>query len=159
MTRKLRVIRVETGSGNVFRDLGFPHAEREQIRADLTLQIYRLIKQRGLTQAEAAEILGTRQPHVSTLMRGRSGMFSVERLMQFLTALGQDVEITVRSARKPHGALSVVAVPKANSDKAVAREKDRHAVSMSRGRKTATPSPPSPRDGTGAPRAGHLARA
>jgi len=159
MTKKVHAIPVEPGSGNVFRDLGFPHAEREQLRADLTLQIYRLIKQRGLTQAEAAEILGTRQPHVSTLMRGRSGAFSVERLMQFLTALGQDVEITVRSTRKPHGALSVVPVPKASSDKAAAREKDRQAVSRSRGRRTATPSPPSPRDRTATRRARHLARA
>jgi predicted XRE-type DNA-binding protein len=107
MKKKTSTIRVEEGSGNVFRDLGFPHAEHEQLKADLTLQIYRLIKQRGLTQAEAGEILGIRQPHVSALMRGRSGVFSVERLMQFLTALGQDVQVTVRSTRKAHGALSV----------------------------------------------------
>ena len=95
-------------SGNVFRDLGFPHPEREQLKADLTLQIYRLIKQRGLTQRVAGEILGIRQPHVSALMRGRPGAFSVERLMQFLTALGQDVQVTVRPTRKRQGALSVV---------------------------------------------------
>ena len=108
MNKTSRRIRVEQGSGNVFRDLGFPHPEREQLKADLTLQIYRLIKQRGLTQAEAAEILGIRQPHVSALVRGRSGAFSVERLMQFLTALGQDVQVTVRSTRKRQGELSVV---------------------------------------------------
>ena len=99
--------RVEESSGNVFRDLGFPNPEREQLKADLTLQIYRLIKQRGLTQTEAGGILGIKQPHVSALMRGRSGTFSVERLIQFLTALGQDVEITVRATRKKHGVLSV----------------------------------------------------
>lgn len=108
MNKTNRRIRVEQGSGNVFRDLGFPHPERERLKADLTLQIYRLIKQRGLTQAEAGEILGIRQPHVSALMRGRSGAFSVERLMRFLTALGQDVQITVRSTRKRQGELSVV---------------------------------------------------
>lgn len=108
MNKTNRRIRVEQGSGNVFRDLGFPHPERERLKADLTLQIYRLIKQRSLTQAEAGEILGIRQPHVSALMRGRSGAFSVERLMQFLTALGQDVQVTVRSTRKRQGALSVV---------------------------------------------------
>jgi predicted XRE-type DNA-binding protein len=108
MTKTNRRISVEQGSSNVFRDLGFPHPEREQLKADLTLQIYRLIKQRGLTQAEAGEILGIRPPHVSALMRGRSGAFSVERLMQFLTALGQDVQVTVRSTRKRQGKLSVV---------------------------------------------------
>ena len=107
MNKIKRGIRVEQGSGNVFRDLGFPHPEREHLKADLTLQIYRLIRQRGLTQAEAGQILRIRQPHVSVLMRGRSGAFSVER-MQFLTALGQDVQVTVRSTRKRRGELSVV---------------------------------------------------
>lgn len=88
-------IRVRESSGNVFADLGFPNPEREQVKARLMLQIYRLIKDRGLTQARAGAILGIRQPHVSGLMRGHSGNYSVERLMDFLTALGQDVEITV----------------------------------------------------------------
>jgi predicted XRE-type DNA-binding protein len=101
--KKLGKVSIKAGSGNVFRDLGFPNAEREQLKARLTLQIYRLIKGRGLTQAAAGEILGIRQPHVSGLMRGQSGNFSVERLMDFLTALGQDVEITVRPTRKQHG--------------------------------------------------------
>ena len=74
------------------------------------MQIYRIIRQRGLTQMEAAELLGVRQPQVSLLMRNRSGNFSMARLIDFLTALGQDVQITVRSTRKEHGALSV-AVP------------------------------------------------
>lgn len=106
MARKPK-IKVEEGSGNVFADLGFPNAERERLKAHLTLQIYRLIKGRNLTQAQAGKILGIRQPHVSGLMRGRSGAFSVERLMEFPTALGQDVEITVRPTRKRHGEISV----------------------------------------------------
>ncbi len=98
---------VEAGSGNVFADLGFPHPEREQLKARLALQIYRLIRQRALTQIAAGEILGIRQPHVSGLMRGQSSAFSVERLMEFLTALDQDVEITVRRKRRSQGAVSV----------------------------------------------------
>lgn len=107
-TKKTKKIIVEDGTGNVFADLGLANPEREQLRAHLTLQIYRLIKQRGLTQTEAGDILGIKQPHVSALMRNRAGNFSVERLMDFLTALGQDVEITVRPTRKDHGELSVV---------------------------------------------------
>ena len=99
---------IEESSGNVFADLGFANPEREQLKAHLTLQIYRLIKGRKLTQTAAGEILGIRQPHVSLLMRGQSGTFSVERLMAFLTALGQDVEITVRPKRRSQGAVSVV---------------------------------------------------
>jgi len=92
MKKKSKRIQVEAGSGNVFRDLGFPNAERERLKADLTLQIFRFIKARDLTQTKAGEILGIKQPHVSALMRGHSGAFSVERLMRFLTALGQDGE-------------------------------------------------------------------
>jgi len=102
-------IRSEKSSGNVFADLGLPHPEQELLKSRLTLQIYRLIKARGFKQAEAGKILGIKQPHVSALMRNRSGTFSVERLMEFLTALGQDVEITVRPTRKQHGEMSVVA--------------------------------------------------
>ena len=106
---KSKKIRAEKSSGNVFADLGLPHPEQELLKSRLTLQIYRLVKARGLKQAEAGKILGIRQPHVSVLMRNRSGTFSVERLMEFLTALGQDVEITVRPTRKQHGEMSVVA--------------------------------------------------
>jgi predicted XRE-type DNA-binding protein len=108
MKKKTPKIVVEESKGNVFADLGFPNPEREEIKARLTLQIYRLIKQRGLTQTQAGEVLGIRQPHVSGLMRGQSGAYSVERLMEFLAALGQDVEITVRATRKEHGQVSVV---------------------------------------------------
>ena len=108
MTTKKKPVTVEHSSGNVFANLGLPHPERELLKARLTLQIYRLIKVRRLTQAQSGEILGVGQPQVSALMRGQSGTFSVERLMDFLTALGQDVEITVRPRRKERGEVSVV---------------------------------------------------
>jgi len=106
--KKDRKITVKQGSGNIFADLGFRNPEREQLKARLTLQIYRLIRDRGLTQVEAGEVLGIKQPHVSGLMRGQSGNFSVERLMDFLTALGRDVEITVKPTRREHGEVSLV---------------------------------------------------
>jgi predicted XRE-type DNA-binding protein len=99
--------RITESSSNVFADLGLPNADQELLKAQLTLQIYRIIKQRGLTQTQAARALGIRQPHVSLLMRNRAGTFSVGRLIDFLTALGQDVEITVRPTRKEHGEMSV----------------------------------------------------
>ena len=96
------------GSANVFADLGLPNADQELTKARLTLEIARIIKDRGLTQAEAAKILGIQQPHVSALTRNRAGSFSVGRLIDFLTALGKDVEITVTPARKKHGEMSIV---------------------------------------------------
>jgi predicted XRE-type DNA-binding protein len=71
------------------------------------LQIYRIIKGRKLTQIQAGRLLGIKQPNVSRLMRGSSGSYSVDRLIEFLTALGQDVEVTIRPTRKKHGAMSV----------------------------------------------------
>jgi len=106
--RKKARIRAEAGSGNVFADLGLPNPEQELLKARLTLQIYKLITARGLNQAQAGKILGIKQPHVSALMRNRAGNFSIGRLIEFLTALGQDVEITVKPTRKAHGAMSVV---------------------------------------------------
>jgi len=106
--RKASTAGVGKGGGNVFADLGLPNPGKELLKTQLTLQIYRLIKQRGVTQVEAGKILGIPQPQVSLLMRNRSGVFSVERLMVFLTTLGQDVEITVRPTRRRHGEGSVV---------------------------------------------------
>ena len=83
------------GSGNVFADLGLPNPEQELVKASLTLRIHRIIRQRGLTQKEAAVLLGVKQPQVSLLIRNRSGNFSMSRLIDFLTALGQDVQIAV----------------------------------------------------------------
>jgi predicted XRE-type DNA-binding protein len=103
-----RVSRVTEGSGNVFAELGLPNPEQELLKARLTLQIYAILKDSGMTQVEIAKILGVQQPQVSLLMRNRAGNFSVGRLMEFLTALRQDVEITVRPTRKEHGALSVI---------------------------------------------------
>ena len=100
--------RITKSSGNVFADLGLPNPEQELLKARLTLQIYKIVKKRGLTQARAGELLGIKQPHVSALMRNRAGNFSVGRLMEFLTALGQDVKITVKPTRKVQGELSVV---------------------------------------------------
>jgi predicted XRE-type DNA-binding protein len=99
---------VRKADKNIFADLGLPNAEQELLKAQLTLQIYRIVKKRRLTQAQAGEILGIKQPHVSALMRNRSGTFSVGSLLEFLTALGQDVEIKVKSTRKPQGEMSVV---------------------------------------------------
>jgi predicted XRE-type DNA-binding protein len=89
----------EASSGNVFADLGFPNAERELARAKLTARIYQILKDRKLTQTEAARLLGTTQPQVSALMRCRPVSVSVGRLMEFLTTLGQDIEVTVKPGK------------------------------------------------------------
>jgi predicted XRE-type DNA-binding protein len=99
----------DDSSGNVFADLGFRNAKQELLKAKLTVEIYRLLKKRGLTQQQAAKLLGTTQAQVSALMRCKPVSVSVGRLMEFLTVLGQDIEVTVRPAtRRKAGDMSVV---------------------------------------------------
>lgn len=93
-------IRVTRGSGNVFADLGLPDAAERLAKAELAVAISRVIKERGLTQREAAVLMGIDQPKVSHLLRGRLADFSTDRLMGFLTGLGRDVDIVVRPAPK-----------------------------------------------------------
>jgi predicted XRE-type DNA-binding protein len=101
--------RYEISSGNVFADAGLPNAEEHLVKAQLVYKIDTLMKERGLTQVEAARLFGVKQPDVSKMVRGEFRQFSVERLMRFLVELGQDVEITVKQARHPRQpALHVV---------------------------------------------------
>ena len=86
----------ETGSENVFQDLRIPNAEEHLVKAQLVFKIDALMKERGLKQLEAADLFGIHQPDVSKMLRGEFRQFSVERLLRFLVALNQDVEIVVR---------------------------------------------------------------
>ena len=90
-------ITVTPSSGNVFADLGFTEPEEELTKAQLASHIRQVIKRRRLTQVTAATLMGIDQPKVSALLNGRLANFSSERLMRLLTALGQDVEITVKA--------------------------------------------------------------
>jgi predicted XRE-type DNA-binding protein len=96
MTQKK--IDYETGSGNVFADIGLPNPNEHLIKAQLVYKIDGLMKAQGLKQVDAARLLGVKQPDISKMLRGDFRQFSVERLLHFLVALGQDVEIVV----KPH---------------------------------------------------------
>ena len=88
----------ETGSRNVFKDLGVPNADEHMVKAQLVFKIDSIMKERRLKQVEAAALFGVRQPDISMMLRGEFRQFSVERLLRFLVALNQDVEIVV----KPH---------------------------------------------------------
>lgn len=99
-------IEVETGSGNVFVDLGYADAKERRLKVELAVQVNRVLRERGITQARAARQLAILQPHVSDLVRYRLNRFSVERLLQFLALLGKDVEIRIKeraARRRPQG--------------------------------------------------------
>ncbi|HZF13343.1 MAG TPA: helix-turn-helix transcriptional regulator [Thermoanaerobaculia bacterium] len=90
-------VRARRSSGNVFRDLGFSEDEAEnlKVRADLMIELTRLIEAQGLTQAAAAELLGVTQPRISDLMRGKIDRFSVDGLIEMLGHAGARVSIVV----------------------------------------------------------------
>ena len=102
-------VEVEAGSGDVFTDLGCADAKERRLKVRLALEVNQVLEKRGLPQAQAAKLLGLRQPHVSDLVRYRLSRFSVERLMEFLTLLGKDVEIriTQRPARRSSSSVRV----------------------------------------------------
>jgi predicted XRE-type DNA-binding protein len=87
------------GTGNVFADLGYPDATERQAKLRLAYALNQIVDQRKLSQAEAANVLGLTQPKVSALRHYKLAGFSVERLMNLLTALDQDIEIVIK--RKP----------------------------------------------------------
>ncbi len=90
---------ITRGTGNVFADLGLPDPGERQTKTRLALALNRIIKVQSLKQAEAALLLGVPQPKVSALVNYRLDGFSVEKLMDFIVAMGCDVEIVVRPKR------------------------------------------------------------
>jgi predicted XRE-type DNA-binding protein len=101
---------VTESSGNVFADLGAKDPDTALAKAELAAEITRIIRGRRLSQAQAAALLGTDQPKVSKLMRGKLEGFTAERLMRYLTCLGRDVNITIKRRRRAseRGRLAVV---------------------------------------------------
>lgn len=105
--RKRKALEQEPGSGNVFADLGLADADEHLLKAGLVVRIARIIRDRKLTQAAAAQCLGIDQPKVSAMLAGQFRGYSVERLMRFLVALGQNVEIVVKPSKRGAAQLRV----------------------------------------------------
>ena len=91
---------IEGGGTNVYADLGRPDADEMLIKAQLAAKISEIIKQRRLTQSEAAEIFGMPQPKQSGVPRGQFRGVSEAKMLHCLTRLGRDVEIVVGPARR-----------------------------------------------------------
>jgi len=104
-------VTITRGTGNVFEDLGMPDAAERQTKMRLAFAVNEVLKGRKLKQREIADLLGIPQPKVSALKNYRLDQFSVERLMEFLTALDHDVEIMIRPrAVAGAGHIAVLAV-------------------------------------------------
>ena len=92
--------RITPSSGNVFKDLGFDEDEAEhlRIRSALMSEVRKVIEDRGLTQVEAAEVVGVTQPRISNLVRGKIALFSIDTLIDMLARSGIRVDFTITVA-------------------------------------------------------------
>ena len=99
---------VTLSSGNVFADLGLPNPEEELLKAKLVREIRAIIRRRGLTQAQAADLIGLKQPDISAIVTGRTGKFSLDRLVRCLDKLDYSVDVVVR--QKPSSTPTDLAV-------------------------------------------------
>lgn len=109
-TRIVDGVEVHRGSGNVFADLALPDAEKLKIKTGLVIEIRKAMRSLRLTQQEAAKRMGITQPKVSDMMRGDFSNLSERKLMDCLTRLGYDIEISVRPARAEMGKLMFAAL-------------------------------------------------
>jgi predicted XRE-type DNA-binding protein len=108
--RSAESVEISRGSTNVFEDLGYPDAAERQAKLRLAYALNQVLEHRQLTQAAAAQLLGLNQPKVSALRNYKLAGFSVERLMTFLTALDQDVEIVIRSKPRSRQSARIAVV-------------------------------------------------
>jgi len=94
-------MRVTKASENVFVDCGFPPGEAEslRIRARMMMALTRYIQERKITQTRAARIMGVSKPRISDLMRGKIGRFTIDTLVNMLTAAGLKVDVDITAAR------------------------------------------------------------
>lgn len=89
-------LKYSKGSGNVFQDLKLKNPMERLFKAKIAIAIHEIIQSKGLTQKEAASLLGIDQPKISALSNGRLSGFTIDRLFRFLNALEQDIELTIR---------------------------------------------------------------
>ncbi|MEE8290486.1 MAG: helix-turn-helix transcriptional regulator [Candidatus Tectomicrobia bacterium] len=109
--RKGRGIEMQDASEHIFADLGRPGAEEHDVKAQLVFQIQQIMKARKLSQTAVAAVMGIKQPDVSNMLRGRFRGYSIDRILHFLQALDQDIEIVIKP--KASGAKAARIIVKA----------------------------------------------
>ena len=104
------MIEIETGSGNVYADIGMVDADEMIVKAQLASKIGEIIKGRKWSQQKAAEVLGITQPKLSKMLRGQFRGISEAKMLDCLARLGRDVQIVIGPARRSISARRVAVV-------------------------------------------------
>lgn len=99
---------IEMGSGNVYADIGVPDAEEMLLKAQLASRIADMIQSKGLTQSQAAELLGIPQPKLSLMLRGQFRGISEAKMLECLARLGRDIQIVIGPEHAGTGNIVVV---------------------------------------------------
>lgn len=109
--RKNLKLNFTESSGNIFADLGFDNAEAQEMnaKADLAIQIIKIIDKKKLTQTEAAVYLGTSQPNISRLNNADIDRFTFDKLMQWLVKLDQNIRLQVSPKKRTESYASISA--------------------------------------------------
>ena len=102
--------KITRGSGNVFEDVGLVDAAEHKAKADLAVEIIKIIKKRRLTQKEAAILIGARQADISNLKNGQLSGFTMDRLIAFLLRLDRQVQIRITKPRSKKEKRNLVTV-------------------------------------------------
>jgi predicted XRE-type DNA-binding protein len=107
---KTENIAFHEGSGNVFADFGHQNPDEAQLKSRLALRIYRAMNEKGLTQRQAAALMGVDHAKVSAIVNGRLTGYSIDRLFRFLNALDVNDEIKLdrMPAQEEHATTRVV---------------------------------------------------
>jgi predicted XRE-type DNA-binding protein len=107
MSRNSQNILITESSGNVFVDLGIENPGLELAKAKMAHRIRFVIKERNLTQDEAANIIGVKRPRISEVINGKIAHCSFDRLYKYLEALDSSLSITVMETSDRHSEITV----------------------------------------------------
>ena len=88
-------IEIVQGSGNVFRDFGYPDADVRQAKALMGTQIMKIIDAEGLSTRQAEARTGVSHSEFSRIRQAKFSRFTIDRLMMILARLGQEVALSV----------------------------------------------------------------
>ena len=89
------MIDMEYSSGNIFEDMDVPNAGNMKVRAELIIEIKRIMEKEGWNQTEAARHFGVTRTRLNDALRGRLEKMTIDRLVMMLAAVGRHVHVLV----------------------------------------------------------------
>ena len=89
------MIDMDYSSGNLFEDMAVPNADNMKVRAELIIEIKRIMEKEGWNQTKAAKHFGVTRTRLNDALRGRLEKMTIDRLIMMLAAVGYHVHVLV----------------------------------------------------------------